>query len=104
LALTVARECLGGWYGEDLPGRGLWEIGGEAIVPKSVAVPSLVVVPAQDRIVPPKTADALADELPNVTRLTPPLGHIGMIVARDAPAAVWEPLAEWLMRYGIARA
>jgi polyhydroxyalkanoate synthase len=104
LPLDVARECLGGWYGEDLPGRGLWKIGGEPVLPKQVEVPSLVVVPAQDRIVPPKTAAALADELPNATRMTPHLGHIGMIVARDAPHAVWEPLADWLMAQGAERA
>lgn len=100
LAIEVARECLGGWYGEDLPGRGLWEIGGTRIRPAKIKAPSLVVVPAQDRIVPPKTAAALADELPNATRMTPHLGHIGMIVARDAPQAVWQPLAEWLMAQG----
>jgi polyhydroxyalkanoate synthase len=100
LALDVARECLGGWYGEDLPGRGLWQVAGTTILPAGIEQPSLVVVPAQDRIVPPATAAALADELPHAERMTPPLGHIGMIVARDAPNAVWAPLAHWLIRQG----
>jgi polyhydroxyalkanoate synthase len=102
LALDVARECLGGWYGEDLPGRGLWQVAGTTILPARIEQPSLVVVPAQDRIVPPATAAALADELPHAERMTPPLGHIGMIVARDAPNAVWAPLAHWLMSQGAA--
>lgn len=96
LALPVARDCLGGWYGEDLPGRGLWRVSGKKILPAKLDLPSLVVVPAQDRIVPPKTAAALADELPQATTLTPTLGHIGMIVGREAPRAVWAPLATWL--------
>jgi poly[(R)-3-hydroxyalkanoate] polymerase subunit PhaC len=96
LAIPVARECLGGWYGEDLPGRGLWRVGGKRILPRDVDVPALVVVPAQDRIVPPATAAVLADELPQAERLRPPLGHIGMIVARDAPTVVWAPLGAWL--------
>ena len=96
LARKVARECLRGWYGADLPGRGLWRVGGTRICPSTIDIPSLVVVPAHDRIVPPATAAALADALPRATRLTPPLGHIGMIVARDAPTAVWAPLAAWL--------
>jgi polyhydroxyalkanoate synthase len=58
----------------------------------------LVVVPAQDRIVPPATAAALAEELPLAETWTPSLGHIGMIVARDAPSMVWEPLGAWLAR------
>jgi polyhydroxyalkanoate synthase len=97
LAVEVARECLGRWYGEDLPGRGLWHVAGEVIRPALIDQPSLVVVPAQDRIVPPATASALADELPQAERMTPRLGHIGMIVAREAPNAVWVPLASWLL-------
>jgi polyhydroxyalkanoate synthase subunit PhaC len=100
LPIPVARECLGGWYGEDLPGRGKWRVGGKAIRPREIDKPALIVVPAQDRIVPPATAAALADELPRAETLTPRLGHIGMIVARDAPSAVWAPLADWLLAAG----
>ncbi len=97
LALKVARECLGGWYGEDQPGQGRWRVAGTRVLPARIETPSLVVVPGNDRIVPPATAAALADELPNAERLTPPLGHIGMITAREAPNAIWAPLAEWLV-------
>ncbi|HEY3916887.1 MAG TPA: alpha/beta fold hydrolase [Stellaceae bacterium] len=99
LAIPVARECLGGWYGEDLPGRDLWHVRDTPILPCDIDAPALVVVPAQDRIVPPATAAVLADILPNAERLTPPLGHIGMIVARDAPTGLWAPLAAWLARH-----
>ena len=68
------------------------------MLPQRIAVPSLVVVPAQDRIVPPKTAAALAQALPAAEQSTPPLGHIGMMVAREAPAIVWRRLAQWLKR------
>ena len=61
---------------------------------------NLVVVPARDRIVPPASAAVLASLLPQATRLTPPLGHIGMIAGSGAKAAVWRPLAEWLRQYG----
>lgn len=102
LSIPVTRECLGGWYGEDRPGRGQWHVDGKTIQPRDIEIPALVVVPAQDRIVPPATAAALADELPQAETWTPSLGHIGMIVARDAPSAVWEPLAGWLWAAGAA--
>jgi polyhydroxyalkanoate synthase len=98
LSIPVARECLGGWYGEDRPGRGRWQVGNKPILPRDIEIPALVVVPAQDRIVPPATAAALAEELPLAETWTPRLGHIGMIVARDAPSTVWEPLGAWLAR------
>jgi len=98
LALPVARECLAGWYGADLPGRGLWRIAGRPVLPGRVRQPALIVVPAQDRIVPPASAAALAAQLPAAERLTPELGHIGMIVGSAAPRQVWQPLAAWLRR------
>jgi polyhydroxyalkanoate synthase subunit PhaC len=97
LALPVMRECLAGWYGENRPGRCLWQVAGRPVVPSQIAVPSLVVIPAQDRIVPPATAAALALALPRAERLALTLGHIGMVVAREAPAALWRPLAQWLL-------
>ena len=99
LALPVARDCLAGWYGANAPGQGGWRIAGRPVLPGRVAAPSLVVVPAHDRIVPPRTAEAAAAALPGAERLAPSLGHIGMMVAREAPHAVWQPLARWLLRH-----
>lgn len=96
LVARVARECIVGWYGDNLPGRERWTIAGTAIVPTAIRTPSLVVVPAQDRIVPPASAAALARAIPNAGQLTPPLGHIGMVVGARARAQLWEPLGEWL--------
>ncbi len=104
LVLPVARECLGGWYGANTPGRGLWRIAGRSVLPERVAAPSLVILPAHDRIVPPKTADALADALPGAERLMPSLGHVGMMVAREAGQQVWRPLAQWLRAKAPTRA
>lgn len=103
LALPVAQECLGGWYGDNTPGEGRWRVSSQPVLPARVSLPSLVVVPAQDRIVPPATAAVLADQLRGSERLTPPLGHIGMIVAREAPTTVWRPLAHWLLEHRPAR-
>jgi polyhydroxyalkanoate synthase len=99
LAGPVARECLIGWYGENLPGKGKWTVGGRRIVPSKIKRPSLVVIPSGDRIVPPLSAAALAHPkrgLKNVTRLELPLGHIGMVVSGRARELCWTPLLDWL--------
>jgi polyhydroxyalkanoate synthase len=103
LAARVARECLIGWYGDNETARGEWRLGGRAVLPQRIDVPSLVVIPEQDRIVPPASAEALARVLPNVTRLSPPLGHIGMVVGGKAIDALWQPLAGWLDSAGAPR-
>jgi polyhydroxyalkanoate synthase subunit PhaC len=98
LAAPVARETLVGWYGENNPMRGRWTLGGRAVLPQAIDLPSLCVIPAQDRIVPPASATALADRLSKAERLTPPLGHIGMVVGGRGRAELWAPLAAWLAR------
>lgn len=96
LAARVARECILGWYGENTPARGLWRLRGRPVRPAAVTLPSMIVVPKQDRIVPPASAMALARAMPHATLLKPPLGHIGMVVGSQAREALWKPLARWL--------
>lgn len=96
LAAPVARECLGGWYGENSAARGRWRIAGQAVDPRDLRRPSLSVIPAQDRIVPPAAAEALAAALPLSEVLRPPAGHVGMIVSNGARKRVWRPLRSWL--------
>jgi polyhydroxyalkanoate synthase len=99
LAGPTARDCLIGWYGDNLPGSGKWVVGGKRIVPRKVTKPALVMIPSGDRIVPPQSAAALADRkrgLKNVTRMDLPLGHIGMVVSGRARELCWTPLIDWL--------
>ncbi|HMK68786.1 MAG TPA: alpha/beta fold hydrolase [Stellaceae bacterium] len=96
LALPTAENCLGEWYAENVTARGIWRVAGESVDPARCSMPALVVVPAQDRIVPPRSARVLGTALPRAEVLSPSLGHIGMVVSREAPSMVWEPLAAWL--------
>jgi polyhydroxyalkanoate synthase len=96
LAAPVARECLGGWYAENAPARGLWRIAGRTVEPGALELPGLALVPARDRIVPPDSALALAAAIPGAEILRPSSGHIGMVVGGRAAETVWTPLAAWL--------
>jgi polyhydroxyalkanoate synthase len=96
LALPTARECFGGWYGQNLPARGTWAIAGQPVEPQRFDRPTLVIAPARDRLVPPSSARPLAALIPDAELIEPDLGHIGLIVAGRAPAEVWAPLAQWL--------
>ncbi len=96
LTAPVARECLGEWYGENTPGRGEWRIADEPVRPQSLTVPTLLAIPSTDRIVPPESARVLADLIPEVTVLTPPSGHIGMVVSARAERGLWPELRDWL--------
>lgn len=98
LAMPVARECLAGWYAADTPALGTWSVDGRPVLPAQLEIPSFVVLPGRDRLVPPASAAALADALPKAERHAVPLGHIGMIASRKAPPQVWQPLGAWLRR------
>jgi len=96
LAAPIARECLGEWYGENTPKRDLWLIDGQPMRPAELAIPSLHLIPEQDRIVPPDSALALATACPDAEIARPHAGHIGMVASAGAPTRVWTPLAAWL--------
>jgi polyhydroxyalkanoate synthase subunit PhaC len=98
VSAAVARECLIGWYGDNTPARGQWMIGGEAVLPQKFQQPALCLIPAGDRIVPPKSALALADALPKGERMLPSAGHIGMMAGGKARPLVWEPMKAWIER------
>lgn len=98
LVAPVARECLKGWYGENAPARRQWRVAGDAVDPSLIDLPSLVIIPDQDRIVPPASALVLANDLPRAERLSPAAGHIGMVVGGSAKPKLWRPLADWMAR------
>ncbi len=96
LSAPVARDCLIGWYGENRPGKGTWRIAGLPVAPQALNVPSLHMVPGDDRIVPPESAEALAALMAGSDSLKPAIGHIGMMSSRRAGQTVWQPIADWL--------
>ncbi len=96
LAAPVARECLTEWYGANAPARNAWRVGGSAVDPHRLRLPSISIVPSNDRIVPPESALALARALQGGETLVPKAGHIGMMVGGSARSQVWDPLARWI--------
>ncbi|MHA1597550.1 MAG: alpha/beta fold hydrolase, partial [Alphaproteobacteria bacterium] len=96
LAGPTARDCLVGWYVDNLPDRGEWIMDGEPVRPQDIHVPSLVVIPRRDYIVPPASSEPLLRLLPDVTELSIDGGHIGMMVGSKAKGGLYTPLAKWL--------
>jgi len=96
LAAPLARECLGDWYGGNLPMRGEWRLAGAVVDPATIRLPALVAVPARDRIVPPESARPLATLIAGARLLEPAAGHIGMVAGGTAEQVLWSPLADWV--------
>jgi poly(3-hydroxyalkanoate) synthetase len=96
LAGPVARDCLIGWYGENRPVRGEWQVAGQAVRPEDWKKPTLVVLPERDKLVPKEGAAALLAQLPQGMRMDAPSGHIGMVAGPRAETGLWRPLAAWL--------
>jgi len=102
LAAAVARETLGEWYGRNAAARGGWRVAGRPVTPQDLHLPSIAVIPDQDRIVPPASALALAKAIPNCQILRTATGHIGMMAGAKAEREVWQPLAAWLREQGLS--
>jgi polyhydroxyalkanoate synthase subunit PhaC len=98
LAAPVARECLGGWYGENRPALGTWMVAGLAVDPRRLPMPTLVVAPGRDRIVPQESARVVAELIAGAELVEPRAGHIGMVAGAGAETALWRVLGEWVGR------
>jgi polyhydroxyalkanoate synthase len=98
LVKEVARECLFGWYAENRPVRGQWRVGGRAVLPCDFDKPVLALIPANDRIVPPASALALASALPRSSHRVVQAGHIGMITGARAKTNVYNCISDWILR------
>ncbi len=96
LAAPVARECLGGWYGENQPALGRWRVAGTVVDPATLRLPTLLAVPRHDRIVPPDSALALRTAMRHARLLELPGGHVGIVAGPRAPELLWRPLLRWL--------
>ena len=97
MAWDVARTCFMEWYARNATVAGEWSLGGAVIDPAQLDLPAISFLPANDRIVPPKSASALADALPNSQAIAVNAGHIGMVTGSKR-MTLWRPLATWLRR------
>ena len=100
LSAGVARDCLFGWYEENRPAHGCWQIAGQTIHPGRLSQPVLNIVPARDRIVPPESAEPLSALIRSAETWRPALGHIGMIASPRAKRTLWRKLANWIKSQG----
>jgi len=87
LPRRVAVDCLIGWYVENRPAKGQWQIDGIDINPADLSCPVLAVIPENDRIVPPESAKARVDTCPDRSplRTSPvsrPYRHDGRVARR----------------------
>ena len=96
LAGKVARECLRGWYVDNATAEGTWMIAGDAVRPERLDLPTIAFVPGHDHIVPPASAQALAQAIPHCETRVVSAGHIGMVTGSQANQLLIEPLSDWL--------
>ncbi len=97
LAGPVARTCLLDWYLDNATLKQEWRVGSKAIRPQDITCPTLAVIPSRDRIVPPRSAESLAELVPGATVQSVALGHIGMMAGGRAAKEVYEPVADWII-------
>lgn len=100
LAKLAALECFRDWYRDNKPGNNQWEVAGKPICPEQWDRPTWMALPRNDRIVPPGSATALANQLPHAEVHSPQAGHIGLVVGSGARKTVWSPLSEWILQLG----
>lgn len=100
LSGPVAIECLQDWYIDNVTANNKWRSSGNVVDPKKLGLPTWVIVPENDIIVPPETARPLGELMPNAEITELSSGHIGMIAGGRAKRQLYDPLAAWLLKAG----
>jgi len=96
LSVDVANECLHDWFKENKTGKLKWEIAGNIVDPRELSLPTYLLIPKKDNIVPQESALPLKDLINKVTLHQPDMGHIGVMVSDKAKENVWKPFVDWL--------
>jgi len=96
LTVSLAREYFREFSGRNALANNEWKVGGKRIDPAELCVPSYVVVPGKDALIPPQSAMPLAQRLPRAVRHEPMMGHIGLMASPYALHQVWKPLCSWM--------
>jgi polyhydroxyalkanoate synthase len=96
LTSSFARECLIDWACNNMTLKEEWRVGDMIISPKQLKIPTLLVAPQYDKIVPTSNALSIAKDMNNVNILSPKTGHIGAIIGKERMNNLWNPLLEWL--------
>ncbi|MEM7569075.1 MAG: alpha/beta fold hydrolase [Pseudomonadota bacterium] len=99
LAASAAQDCMTHFYHENAPCERAWRVQGHAVDPSALSCPSLVLTALKDKIVPPASTRALAQQTPGSTLMEVDAGHVGMMVGSRARALCWEPVIEWLAEH-----
>ena len=94
----IACECIQGWFLDNEPTEGLWYVDDHRVNPSSFDFPSLIIAARKDSLVPYSNARALYEQIPDDFRhiIAPNIGHVGLIVGKNAIEEVWHPLYQWL--------
>ncbi len=83
----LLRDCLAQIYRHNtLPHRDL---------PALLPLPTHIITPVRDRIVPPVCAAKLHAAIPHGTLFQPDCGHVGAMAGRAGPDIVWPAIAKW---------
>lgn len=94
----IAEECIQGWFLDNKPAKGEWSVGSKLIAPDYIDNDCLVIASRKDNLVPFQSAASLYRQMSSsrATLIEPDMGHVGLIVGKNAVGMVWKPLFEWL--------
>lgn len=91
----IAKTCLHSWYEQNQPFTGDWHVCGKSVAAADIHIPTLVIAAQNDRIVPPESATAFADQNKNAKSLICRTGHVGLLAGTKAVEEVWKPIADF---------
>lgn len=83
------------WYKNNNIYKGLWSVSCKRIDACTIKKPCHVTIPSRDKIVPPNSALALSEQLPQCELLNANGGHISLMMGTKAEENLWKNLLKF---------
>lgn len=98
LAPKVAKEILFDWYRDNKPVKSEWTINKKKIKPEQIKQAALIISPQRDKIISPKSCEALTKSLPDQHMIQPDTGHIGVVIGKNTETQVVQPIIDFIKK------
>lgn len=94
----VARDCLIHWASDNQLMLHRWKVQGSILSPPTLTCPTYMIIPRQDKIVPPSSTAPLVELFQECHVHRPDTGHVGMFVGGHAKEQCLRPMVHWMQQ------
>jgi polyhydroxyalkanoate synthase len=92
----VGYDCFVNWAHHNKIMGQQWQVAGQTVNPREIAIPTFLSIANKDQIVPKTSSLPLLDLIPDIYSIITDTGHISMVAGSKSEQLVWQPFSDWV--------